>query len=318
MIRWWSAWVDRWSATEHGRALAWFRVALGALVFLDTASLLVAGVVDPLFLPLRDGGLATADRVQNPWLWLFGHTTNGTWVLVAGILVLSASVAVGLGGRVTAFLLLQAVLVLHAIPDDIGGGYDRLLTNGLFVLVLGRATATASLDCRLRTGRWTSEAPVPAWPRYLGIFQLLLVYTATGLEKRGPGWSYPYDAVFYSLQSWNYLRRGDLSWLPTVYRLTQLGTFVVWWWEVGASLLVPWWMAHLGWLGDRARRWADRLDLRWPFLSVGLVMHATLGVTLNVGLFSVLTPMFYLLWLDPPAPRVGVRSLPGGAPSAGG
>jgi hypothetical protein len=37
-------------------------------------------------------------------------------------------------------------------------------------------------------------------------------------------------------------------------------------------------------------------------------MHATLGVTLNVGVFSVLTPMFYLLWLDPPAPT-GPRPL---------
>ena len=64
-------------------------------------------------------------------------------------------------------------------------GDDRLLTNALWLLVLSRSTATLSLDCRLRTGQWVSSVLVPAWPRYLALYQLVLVYGTTGLQKLG-------------------------------------------------------------------------------------------------------------------------------------
>lgn len=302
----WTAWVDAWSAREHGRSLAWFRIALALIVFVDTLSLVVADVVDPLYLPLAEGGLAPADRLYHPLLAIASTSSTGAWVVIGAVLLLSALVAVGLGGRLVAFGLLQAVLLLHALPDNIGGSYDKLVTCGLFLLVLGDATATASLDCRLRTGRWHSDRPVLALARYLGIYQLIVVYTTTGFAKQGEPWFYPWDAVFLALQRLPYIRSESLAWLGHAYPLTRVGTVVAWWWEAAFPLTALWWAGHLGWLGPRMRERADRFDLRWVFLGVGLVTHGVLTLALNVGTFGTVTLAFYLLWLHPPG-RVGAR-----------
>lgn len=308
LSRWWNRWVDAWSAREHGRSLAWFRMAMGLLVFLDTLSLVIAGVVDPLYRPLAEGGLAPATKFFHPVLAALGASMELSWATITACLVLSVLVGVGLGGRVVAFLLLQAVLLLHALPDDVGGGYDRLVTNGLFLLVVGDATATHSLDCWLRTGRWTTDRPIAALARYLGIFQLVVVYTATGFGKHGEGWFYPWDAVFHALQRLPYVRSESLAWLGYAYPLTRVGTVVAWWWEALFPLAGLWWVGHLGWAGPIWKRRCDRIDLRWPFLGLGLVTHGVLTATLNVGTFGAVTLIFYLLWLDPP----------GSSPASGG
>lgn len=300
LIRWWRAWLDRWCALESAAPLAWFRIALGTVVFVDTLSLMAAGVVDPLFVPVAQGGLAPATRFPHLWLWLFTPSVESTWALMGSLLVLSGAVTVGLGGRWVCFALLQAVLLLHALPEDVGGGYDRLLTNGLFLLVLGRSTATWSLDCRWRTGRWTSDEPILALPRYLGIFQLCVVYVVTGFAKGGAGWSYPWDAVFYALQRLPYARFTELTWLGHAYPLTRVGTVVAWWWEVGFLIVGGWWIAHLGWVGETWQRWAGRADPRGLFLGIGLCTHLLLGAVLNLGTFTAVTCCFYLLWIDPP------------------
>jgi len=299
LTRLWAAWVVRWTHREPATTLALFRIALGSIVLVDILTVIAAGAVDPLFTPVSEGGFAPATRYWSPWVELFGHSTAMTWGVFGSIIALSSGVILGIGGRVTAFFLLQAVLTMHALPIDIGGGYDRLTTNGLWLLVLGETTATLSLDCWLRERRWTSARPVSAMARYLGLFQLVVVYVVTGFEKRGPGWSAPYDAVYQSLQRWAYVRFGELSWLGDLYPATQFGTVVAWWWEVSFFVLGLWFVAHFGWVGERARTLAHRFDLRWPYLGIGIFLHLSLAVLMNLGTFTAVTLAFYVLCFDP-------------------
>ena len=53
------------------------------------------------------------------------------------------------------------------------------------------------------------------------------------------------------------------------------------------------------WLWARTRRPAlRRYDLRVPYVIVGVVMHATLEVLMNLGPFAYATFAFYLCLLD--------------------
>lgn len=137
--------------------------------------------------------------------------------------------------------------------------------------------------------------------RYLGVFQLVVMYVSTGLAKNGNGWWYPWDAVYLALQRWPYVRWGELPWLADVFPLTQVATVASWWWEVLFVVLGAWFLAHWGWLGTRLEVHASRFDLRWPFLGTGLVVHGVLALFLNLGTFTAVTLAFYLLCLDPPA-----------------
>ena len=65
--------------------------------------------------------------------------------------------AIGAAGRVPALALLQMRLAMASLTIDLGGGYDRMLNNALWLLVLANSTATLSAACRARTGRWTSD-----------------------------------------------------------------------------------------------------------------------------------------------------------------
>ncbi|MCO4747808.1 MAG: hypothetical protein KC912_23635 [Proteobacteria bacterium] len=299
MTRPWTWWTEVWSAEESGRTLALFRIAVAMVVLLDALSLVAAGVIDPLYIPISEGGMAPADRFPSLLLDVIGHTTTTTWALWSAMLGLSAASLVGLGGRLTHLALLQVVLAWHAIPLDIGGGYDRLLTNALFFLVLGNTTATLSVDCRLRHGSWTSDAQVYAFPRYLAVAQLAMLYTATGYAKGGAGWHPPFDGVFRSLQITTWARWEHLAWLGWAQLPLRASTFIALWWERLFAFVLLWIAAQNGWFGDRLRARAERFDARIVFLGIGLITHGILGVFMNVGTFTTITLCFYVVYLRP-------------------
>lgn len=294
----WDAWIRLWTEEEGASTLALFRIAIGVVVTLDALSLLIAGVVDPLYIPIAEGGLAPATRFPSLLLSLIGHTTTTTWALCYAMLGLGVMSTVGLGGRITQIVLLQVVLAWHAIPEDIGGGYDRLLTNALFLLCLGPCTATLSADSRLRTGSWTSDTKIWALPRRLAIAQVIVMYTATGLAKAGAGWHAPYEAVFRSLQLQTWARFGEMSWIGYAWWPLAIGTVVALWWERLFALLLVFYAGRRGLLGDLGTR-LTRWDWRWLFLGIGLVVHGTLGVFTNLGTFTTVTLCFYLAFLRP-------------------
>jgi len=294
----WSRFVGAACATERGTSLALFRVFVGGVLLADAIHVLYVGALDPLFRPVADGGFAPA-RHASALFDLFGGAsidvvTGMMWACV----LLAALLAAGVAGRIPAFALLQIRLALLTLPIDITGGYDRLLNNALWLLVLANSTATLSVWCRLRTKRWTSDREVFAFPRHFAILQLVVLYTFTGLIKGGAGWDAPHDAVYRLLHITAY-SRWDLTWTASLYPVLQVATVVTHYWEITFGLVGAAYVAQQGWLGDRARAFALRFDLRWVYATFGVAFHVGLFVLVDVGPFSLATLGYYAAFLSP-------------------
>lgn len=295
------AWVELTSEREPPLVLAALRIAVALVLLGSLFSAYRSGVLESMWIDQRYGG---ALRLEGTTFWvdLLGGPSRGVivglfWTAsLSGLLVLA-----GAGGRVPYLVAAQAYDSLVRMNGDTVGSYDSMITNALFLLLLSAANATLSVDCRLRSGAWTSAEPRPAWPRYLLIFQLLVVYGATGLQKLSLTWT-PlggYSALYWVFQDPTW-RRFDLSVTASVYPLLVLATAVTWHFEIGAPLLLLHYRARrqhgtAGWL----RRWLVRWDLRKPFVLLGVCLHLGILVLLNVGPFSLISLAYYIAFLRP-------------------
>jgi hypothetical protein len=297
----WRFWVELFSRREAGASLGCFRVAIGAVLVYSLVSVLAADLIDVLWIDIEHGGYGP--RGRGNWLLArLGGTTPATVYGVYAVALLGAlATMAGIGGRVTILLTLQCYNALITINPFTSGGYDLMLTNALWLLFLGDAMASHSLRCRLRTGAWTSQAVINAWPRYLLIFQLIAVYTATGLYKLSADWTPAggYEALYHIFQDPTW-RRFDMDFTAHVFPLTQLATAMVWHWETAFWLMLPvFYYRDTREREGRLRRAFNRWDLRKALLFVGLGMHIGILVAFNVGPFSWVSVSYYLCFFAP-------------------
>jgi hypothetical protein len=308
----WARWVALLAEREPGTSLALFRIALGLCVLYSIGIVVLDGMAESLWLSPPRGFTTLGQRpVQYRVLeqlipsllpWFSWNDPAVLLRLVVGLtLTGGALMVVGLGGRVTALVTLQLYLgIVHSNPDA-AGGYDWLLSNALWLVVLSRSTATLSLDCRLRTKRWTSDELVPAWPRYLAIYQILLVYGDTGAHKLSAAWlpTEGFSALYYILQEpvWT---RYDLSWLAWVYPLTQAATALTWFWEITSPLLLlVLWYRRTADRPGRLRALCNRLPLRGLWVANGIAVHLGILFLMNVGPFSLIALSYYICLFRP-------------------
>lgn len=295
----WRFWVDLVGRREPGTALAAFRVAVGLSVLFAVGSMVADDMVGVLWVDADHGGVWQLGPGNRLLRLLGGPTPRAVWTLVAVALASGALVAAGLLGRAAAFVALHSYQALFTAFPVTAGGYDRMITNALWMLVLGASTATLSADCRIRTGKWRSDAPIAAWPRYLIIFQLVVIYTSTGLHKLSATWTPAggYSALYWVLQEPTW-RRFDTAWAAWAYPLTQVATALTWHWELSAPLLLlVYWYRATPERPGRLRALFNRRDLRIPYAAVGVLLHLGILVLLNVGPFSWISFAYYLcLW----------------------
>ena len=299
LARWWRAWVALLDRKEPGDALAVFRILVGLVVVWVLASLWTSGLLDILWVDKAFGGYRGLG--QGPYLvrWLGGPTPGVIHGIAAVTLAAGALLTLGLGGRVTAFVALQGFVALHRLDGNASGSSDILVTNALWLLVLARSTATLSLDCRLRTGRFLSDEPVSAFPRYLAVLQLVVMYGATGLQKVSAYW-FPtgqYAALYYILQQPTW-QRFSMEWAARVYPLTQVSSAITWLWEVTTPLLgLVYYFRDTAERPGRLRRLLNRWDLRKPWAVIGLGLHVLILIAMDVGHFSHISLAYYVcLW----------------------
>jgi hypothetical protein len=278
------AWYLAHLATvEDGAAMALVRMFVGGslLVLLVPFVATEAGreVVRFAFCDVDFGGYRGI--VGSPAVRLLGGPTEA---VLQGLL-LTATIAsmfmvVGLFGRVPILVAAVCTNIAFAQNADVTGGGDALLGNALFLLLLADATATLSLDCRWRTGRFVDATPVAAWPRKLALVQLAIVYTVTGVQKLvSSAWT-PLDgfsALYQILQSPQWARSPGFieatdGWLVLPAALMSLATIV---WEVGFFMVLI------------KPRW------RGLFAVVGVGIHIGILLLMEVGIFSWLSMSLY-------------------------
>ncbi len=291
----WRAWVELLGTKEPGTLLALFRIGVALSILTHMLSAWDAGVIDMMWTDAAYGGYRHIGK--GPWLvqWLGGPNPEVVHRLFAANLLFSAALLLGIGGRLMPLLTLHTYMALIGLNGHAGGSYDPLTTNALWLLVLAPSTWTLSVDCYLRSGQWTDAEPVSAWVRYLAIFQMLVCYWTTGLQKVSFYWmpGGDFSALYYIFQQPTW-QRFDMSWVAWLYPLTQLGTAVTWLWEVSMPLLLlAYWYRYTADRPGRLRAWFNRVDVRLWFVVLGASFHVLVHLFMNVGPFSFISLAYY-------------------------
>ena len=291
----WNTLVTALAYREKGTSLALFRIFIALTICGELLTTWLSGAASFLWHPQVDGGFKETISSSH---WLFSMLGGATTTTVDGVFVAAfvatLMVLVGLGTRGFAAISLVTLQALFSLQPGSGGGHDRVMTIALFGLILAASDVTLSLACKLRTGKWTSDITVPAWPRYVGIWQLTVIYVFAGAAKTSPHWLPvgEMDAVYNMLLMPSWSRGSWELYVAPFYRLTQLSSVVTMVWEL-TWFVVP---LMLLWRAS-GRRWA--FDPRPLYLGLGVVMHMVLWVLANLGPFSPITMSFYVLLYGP-------------------
>jgi len=286
---------------EEATTIALFRILLRAGALYSLSLMTRDDVFQVMWVAAKEGGISPLSSRHWMFTALGGFNASNVEQLFTFCCFSMFFGLVGFGGRLTLLFAQQSYVALRTINDNASGGYDSLVCLGLLVLACTGSTATLSVDCRLVYGRFARPALISAWPRAVLVFQVLLMYTVTGLQKVGHSWTPMggYAALHFVLNDPTWLR-WELGTLPWVLApVLRIATAVTWHWEQLSLLLLFHWYyrttdaASPKWLRVVFTRW----DLRYPWALIGLVLHASILLLLNVGPFSLVSVAFYVnLW----------------------
>jgi len=183
----WSRWVGLLDRREPAVALAMYRIAIGSCLLYAVGTVWAGGLVEAIWMDIPYGGYRNVGN--EAWLVELagGASPEVVWPLVIGSVVAGLAIVLGVGGRLPALVALLAFQNLGRINGHCGGSYDPLMTNALWLLFLSDSTATFSVDAWRRGALW-SGAQVPAWPRWLMMVQLVLLYASSGVHTGSLRW----------------------------------------------------------------------------------------------------------------------------------
>jgi len=291
----WQRWVSFWSRKEDGTGLAFFRIGIGISLLYTFGMPLWDGAIEALWIDHSYAGMRSFKHP--PWLInsLGGATPTVIYGIVGSAIIAAIALIIGVFPRTAA---LVGMIILNNIAwhnNHAGGGHDDLISNALWLLVFANSVTTHSLTCKWKTGQWTSQIEVPAWPRYLALFQLLLMYSSTGWQKLSAHWV-PFgelSALWYILQQPTWAKY-PMEWLAPYVWTTKLATVVTWAFEICSPLLLL--GLHYESTPDkngRLRQLFNRIQYRKLFIVVGVGMHLGILLTMEVGPFTYASLAYY-------------------------
>lgn len=294
MSRWatWTAWMDR---REDALPLALLRILLGLVLAGHLAHLVWVDAPGLVWVDSAYGGMRS---ISHPTLARIGGATPETiGMLVNATIATSLLMAVGILTRLFTGLTWLGFGILGDLNGQAGGSYDELIQCALLLLTLSGCGGRLSLDARWGLAR----SEIPAWPRYVLVCQLVVMYFATGIQKVSAHWV-PWgslDALWYIFQQPTW-QRIPMTWLWPAYPLTRLATIGSWLFEVGSPLLLLALYARAtrtrgGWW----RHTLNRLDWRGTVLLIGVAMHIGIEAAMEVGPFCPATVSLYLACFHP-------------------
>lgn len=310
MKRFWRWLVAFSSRREAGTTLAVFRVLVASTLLYSLLSIASADLVGALWVDRIHGGMQSVHENHVMQL-LGGATPDAVWLLWTTSLFASLALLAGVYGRISAFVLLQSYYALYITNGLATGGYDMMISNALWLLVLSDSTATLSVDCWRRHRTFTSDDLVAAWPRMALVWQLTMIYFFTGIQKASAPWtpSGGYTALYYVMHDPTWMRF-DGTFVPSILPLTQVGTAMSWHWEHSAILLpLVFFFRATRERPGRVRAAFNRFDLRKVWAAIGVSMHVGILLMLNVGPFSLISMSYYVALFAPDEVRAVLQRI---------
>lgn len=290
---------------EAPTALVLIRLFLASCLLTD---LFWVGIYDlPVWLwaPIPDGGTSPALDYNPPLVYqVFGNDASTAVLIYIGLVLSAFSFGVGFLTRTSA-LFFALLYAQSAMANDYSDrGIDRMIRIVMLILAFSGCGRAWSIDAKRKFGKWRGDgSEVLAWPRYLILAQLVLMYCAAGFSKGGTLW-FPwggYAALYVILQDPIYAIF-DFAWLahPFWYFLTQLGTAGTHIWEMAAPIvLLAAYYRRTADKGGRVRTLFNRLPVRTTYVLVGVAFHLLLAGTVRIGVFPWAMMSFYPAFYRP-------------------
>ena len=300
----WRWWVNLTSEVEHPRVLAAIRIAVATMLLWDFLSIGYYDLVTVLFAPEPAGGVSNLLQWKKiPWVYqVFPPTAGTAWAVYLTVVLSATSLLLGWFSRTSALILLVAYAQTALITPAGDRGIDLLLRNVLMILACSRCGNTWSADAWWNTRSWAGDgSPVPAWPRYILILQLVVMYFTAGIAKFSMPWMPMggYSALFLLLQD-PAVARFDFAWLERVYPLTQIATGITINWEYSAPvLLLVYYYRTTPDRPGRLRAFCLRYKVHFWWLGIGVLFHLGIFVSLELGIFPWAMLGLYFCFLHP-------------------
>jgi hypothetical protein len=304
----WTWWVGLWARREAPHVLAIVRIAVALVILWDFATVWHLDLVTTLWGMPEVGGLGDVlSRKPVPeiyqWLPPTAATAWGAWLLMVAALVCLAA------GLFTPLAALVALLVSSQLAQVLplgDRGIDLMLRNVLMLLAFSGAGRVWSLDALLfRKGLprrlFGASDTVLAWPRYLLVLQVLVMYFAAGIQKTSVTW-WPmgsYGAIFLILQDPS-IASFRFGWLERVFPLTQLASASTMVFELGAGAVAStWWFRDTRTRPGNMRALFNRLELHKWWLVIGISLHVGIAMTMSLGIFPFAMLALYPAFFHP-------------------
>jgi uncharacterized membrane protein YphA (DoxX/SURF4 family) len=293
MTRVMKSWERFWFAPQPTSSLAMFRIAIGAVAFAWTLSLL-----PDLYAFFSSHGLEPRAPYHPPvGVWGVLNTFPNYSVAIAlfvTLLVASLCLLVGYHTRLASVLVFVGVLSFEHRAPSIWNSGDGLLRIATFFLMLAPAGASLSVDRwrRARDRFWEFPARAP-WALRLVQIQVSAVYlSAVWFKLHGPDWLHG-TAVSYAARMADYNRFP----LPAVLSHSPFFSAAMTYWTMAVELM----LGILLW-NRRAR----------PFvLALGLALHLVLGLSMTLAFFSETMLACYLAFVSPEAAATVIHTVRG-------
>lgn len=280
-----AAWERFWFHPVSSVPIALYRIAIGLTLLAN--ALLTAPWLDDLFGPHGIVSHATNSHVLGgpaldflellPATPLALHVFFGVHVLAALGLMLGACTQ---ASAIATFLTLVSLNHANAVVLN---GADDVLRLATFLLVFAPCGEALSLDrwWQQRQGAAPPEPEAqPPWAQRLLQLQYNVMYlSAVGYKLQSPQWRAG-EAIYYVLRQADYTRF-TVPLLKENFLASQVVTYGVMATEVALATLV-WWR-----------------PTRYYVLAAGIVMHAGVEWSLNIGLFGYAVVAGYILFMAP-------------------
>jgi len=245
------------------------------------------------------------DVLRSSWRFslLDGASASMTWVLYAVLLVALFLVMIGLWTRLSLLISVVLLFSFHEYGTITLDGGDTLMRLVGFILLISpcdRAMTLANLRKRMKLVRETGkdqpakERMMPIWPYRLLLWQMILIYVASSVEKHTGSMWRDGSAVAATLHHTNFSR------IPTDVAnfLASLSPPVGWFVLLSQAawillLLIPILMML------KVIRSGSTNALKRALMLCGILVHGAIFLMMDVGTFSISVFVSYLgLLLD--------------------